>query len=93
MVQFLDELQGTATPALTMEEMVELEQLRAKYEQLKKAKAGETAAATSKPAKKAKDSDESSSDSEVSAKFIVEKSDFCSLKMVKIFARSTQSLL
>ena len=36
MVQYLEELQGVATPALSPEEMVELEQLRAKYEKLKK---------------------------------------------------------
>lgn len=36
MVQYLEELQGLATPALSPEEMVELEQLRAKYEKLKK---------------------------------------------------------
>ena len=35
MVQFLEEMQGTATPALTPEELIELEQLRAKYEKLK----------------------------------------------------------
>ena len=68
MVQFLEELQGTATPALTPEEFLELEQLRVKYEKLKKgAMPGPAAAssATSKPDKKKKDSD-SSSDSEVS---------------------------
>ena len=36
MVQFLEELQGVATPALTAEELVELEQLRIKHEKLKK---------------------------------------------------------
>ena len=67
MVQFLEELQGTATPALSPEEHLELEQLRVKYEKLKKAQGPMAAAssATSKPAKKKKDSD-SSSDSEVS---------------------------
>jgi len=65
MVQFLEELQGTATPALSPEEHLELEQLRIKYEKLKKSQAPMAAAssATSKPAKKKKDSD-SSSDSE-----------------------------
>ena len=36
MVQFLEELQGVATPALSAEEYLELEQLRTKYEKLKK---------------------------------------------------------
>lgn len=36
MVQFLEELQGVATPALTAEELVQLEQLRIKHEKLKK---------------------------------------------------------
>ena len=68
MVQFLEELQGTATPALSPEEHLELEQLRIKYEKLKKSQApmAEAASATSKPAKKKQDSD-SSSDSEVSS--------------------------
>jgi len=35
MVQFLEELQGIATPPLTSEELIELEQLRAKYQKLK----------------------------------------------------------
>ena len=35
MVQFLEELQGVSTSALTNEELVELEQLRVKYEKLK----------------------------------------------------------
>ena len=54
MVQFLEELQGTATPALSPEEHLELEQLRVKYEKLKKAQGPMAAAssATSKPAKK-----------------------------------------
>ena len=66
MVQFLEELQGTATPALTPEEHLELEQLRSKYEQLKKMRPSViAAAAATKQAKKKKESD-SSSDSEVS---------------------------
>ena len=36
MVQFLEELQGTATPALSAEELVELEQLRIRHDKLKK---------------------------------------------------------
>ena len=36
MVQFLEEIQGVATPNLSAEELVELEQLRIKYEKLKK---------------------------------------------------------
>ena len=36
MVQFLEELQGVATPALSAEELVELEQLRIRHEKLKK---------------------------------------------------------
>ena len=36
MVQFLEELQGVSTPALTNEELVELEQLRVKHAALKK---------------------------------------------------------
>ena len=41
MVQYLEELQGVATPPLSAEELVELEQLRTKYEKLKqKAAAG-----------------------------------------------------
>lgn len=35
MVQFLEERQGVATPGLTAEELVTLEQLRNKYEKLK----------------------------------------------------------
>ena len=40
MVQFLEELQGVSTPALTSDELIELEQLRAKYERLKKTNTG-----------------------------------------------------
>ena len=36
MVQYLEELQGVATAPLNSEELIELEQLRVKYEQLKK---------------------------------------------------------
>ena len=35
MVQFLEEMQGIATPALTSDELVELEQLRVKHQKLK----------------------------------------------------------
>jgi len=35
MVQFLEEKQGVSTAGLTPEELVELEQLRIKYEKLK----------------------------------------------------------
>ena len=79
-VQFLEELQGTATPALSSEELVELEQLRVKHEKLKamKNKAGgmgaaaaqdssNMAAAKKKKAKKSDSSEGSSSDSEVSS--------------------------
>lgn len=67
MVQFLEELQGVATPALTPEEYVELEQLRAKYEKLKKGGSSAAVAAKADAKKKKKqESDDSSSDSEVS---------------------------
>ena len=73
MVQFLDELQGKAEPPLSSEELVELEQLRAKYDRLKKvgpaAEPGTatTVGAAKKGKKKPVESDEeSSSDSEVS---------------------------
>ena len=72
MVQFLEELQGVATPPLTPEELVELEQLRTKYERLKKAQpaAAEPGNVKHAPGKKkkkpAESDDESSSDSEVS---------------------------
>lgn len=45
MVQFLEELQGVATPALSAEELVELEQLRIKHERLKKQSMAGAAAA------------------------------------------------
>lgn len=35
MVQFLEEMQGVATPSLSAEEIVELEMLRVKHEKLK----------------------------------------------------------
>ena len=66
MVQYLEELQGVATPALSPDEMVELEQLRAKYEKLKKQQRTGTPATKSAAAKKQKDDSASSSDSEVS---------------------------
>ena len=74
MVQFLEELQGVATPSLSAEELVELEMLRVKHEKLKtmKNKVGggaqaavqENLAAANKKKKQAASS--SSSDSEVS---------------------------
>ena len=73
MVQFLEEMQGTSTPGLSSEELIELEQLRAKHEKLKHRKVGGQAAAqvsqVSAAAKKKKAASEesgSSSDSEVS---------------------------
>ena len=44
MVQYLDELRGVGEPPLSPEELVELEQLRAKYEKLK-----QRSATTGKP--------------------------------------------
>ena len=35
MVQFLEEMQGVATPSLSADELVELEMLRIKHEKLK----------------------------------------------------------
>ena len=78
MVQFLEEIQGVATPNLSAEELVELEQLRIKYEKLKKlantqSTGGAQAAQAQVVAKKKKkdDSDSgSSSDSEVGSHFI-----------------------
>ena len=77
MVQFLEELQGVATPALSKEELIELEQLRHKVEKLK-AKSLKPASDPAKPVaskKKAKkDSDSgSSSDSEVSVSLSLKK--------------------
>lgn len=73
MVQFLEELQGVATPGLTAEELVELEQLRVKHQKLKAmqnkvggAASGQVTAAGVAAKKKAKaESSGSSSDSEV----------------------------
>ena len=45
MVQFLEELQGVSTDGLTPAELVELEQLRVKYEKLKQKNAGSAQAA------------------------------------------------
>lgn len=70
MVQFFEELQGVATPPLTKEELIELEQLRQKYEKLKNKKASSgsnepaTGGAAAKKQKKKKDSDESGSSSD-----------------------------
>ena len=77
MVQYLEEIQGVATPNLSAEELVELEQLRIKYEKLKKlvnqnAAGGAQASQASAAAKKKKkvESSGSSSDSEVSSIFM-----------------------
>jgi len=71
MVQYLEELKGIATPPLSKEELIELEQLRNKYEKLKQRNAARSSANAKVKVvaakKKAKDSDSgSSSDSEVS---------------------------
>ena len=78
MVQFLEETQGVATPALSAEEVVELEMLRIKHEKLKalvnKAGTGaqgaaglqEAVATKKKKAKGSSSGSGSSSDSEVS---------------------------